>query len=115
MDGSVKAFIKASVGWLTLGVTLSAAMAVRSQWSVYRPAHLHMLTLGFVAMMIFRVGYHVIPRIVGHPLISQRLPLVHWWASNVGLSRCWPAGSSCVCTCMRWVRPCWRPAEYYPR
>jgi cbb3-type cytochrome oxidase subunit 1 len=44
-----------------------------------------MLTLGFVAMMIFGVGYHVIPRIVGHPLMSGRLPMWHWWCSNVGL------------------------------
>jgi cbb3-type cytochrome oxidase subunit 1 len=61
-------------------------MALRPAWIVYRPAHLHMLTLGFVAMMIFGVGYHVIPRMAGHPLISRKLPLLHWWASNAGLA-----------------------------
>ena len=86
MDGFVKAFIKASVAWLTLGVTLGGAMALRPAWIAYRPAHLHMLTLGFVAMMIFGVGYHVIPRIAGHPLVKQKLPLLHWWVSNVGLA-----------------------------
>lgn len=86
MDGFVKAFIKASVAWLTLGVTLGVAMAVQPAWIVYRPAHLHMLTLGFVAMMIFGVGYHVIPRIVGSPLVSRKLPVLHCWASNIGLA-----------------------------
>lgn len=86
MDSFVRKFIKSSMAWLTLGVTLGAAMAVRPAWILYRPAHLHMLTLGFVAMMIFGVGYHVIPRFVGHPLVSRRLPVLHWWASNVGLA-----------------------------
>jgi Cytochrome C and Quinol oxidase polypeptide I len=85
MDAFVKAFIKGSVAWLTLGATLGLAMALEPAWTVYRPAHLHMLTLGFVAMMIFGIGYHVIPRIVGHPLIDGRLPMWHWWCSNVGL------------------------------
>lgn len=86
MDRFVKAFIKASVVWLTLGATLGAAMALVPAWIVYRPAHLHMLTLGFVAMMIFGIGYHVIPRIVGHPLVKRDLPLWHWWVSHVGLA-----------------------------
>ena len=85
MDAFVRAFIKGSVAWLTLGATLGLAMALEPAWTVYRPAHLHMLTLGFVAMMIFGVGYHVIPRIAGHPLMSGRLPMWHWWCSNVGL------------------------------
>ncbi|MEW5916183.1 MAG: hypothetical protein AB1762_07245, partial [Gemmatimonadota bacterium] len=50
------------------------------------PAHLHMLTLGFVAMLIFGVGYHVIPRIAGFPLVSNELPLMHWWVGNLGLA-----------------------------
>lgn len=58
MDGFVKAFIKASMAWLALGATLCVAMALQPAWLGYRPAHLHMLTLGFVAMMIFGVGYH---------------------------------------------------------
>ena len=53
MDWFVKAFIKASLAWLVLGVSLGVAMAVRPAWLVYRPAHLHMALLGFVAMMIF--------------------------------------------------------------
>jgi cbb3-type cytochrome oxidase subunit 1 len=86
MDAFVKAFIKASVAWLALGVSLGVAMALHPAWILYRPAHLHMLTLGFVAMMIFGVGYHVIPRIAGYPLVNARLPYWHWWLANVGLA-----------------------------
>ncbi len=86
MDWFVKAFIKASLAWLVLAVSMGVAMAVRPQWLVYRPAHLHMALLGFVAMMIFGVAYHVIPRFTGNPLHSRTLAGVHWWLANVGLT-----------------------------
>jgi heme/copper-type cytochrome/quinol oxidase subunit 1 len=85
MEPFVRGFLKASLTWLSLGVTLGVVMAAVPSLSVYRPAHLHMLTLGFVAMMIFGVAYHVIPRFSGHPLHSRILPVWHWWMSNVGL------------------------------
>ena len=85
MDWFVKAFIKASVTWLALGVTLGLAIAIHPLWVIYRPAHLHMVLLGFVAMMIYGVAYHVIPRFVGFPLHSSRAAGWHWWMSNVGL------------------------------
>jgi cbb3-type cytochrome oxidase subunit 1 len=79
------AFLKASLAWLGLGVTLGVAMAAYPAWSIYRAAHLHMLVLGFVAMMIFGVAYHVVPRFTSHPLHSPRAAGVQWWAANLGL------------------------------
>jgi hypothetical protein len=52
MDWFVKAFLKASVAWLAIGVTLGVAMAVHPAFIIYRPAHVHMNLLGFVTMMI---------------------------------------------------------------
>ena len=86
MDWFVKAFVKASLVWLALGVTLGVAMAVHPAWIAYRPAHMHMNLLGFVTMMIFGVAYHVIPRFTGHPLHDRRLAGWHWWVSNAGLA-----------------------------
>lgn len=85
MDWFVKAFLKSSLAWLAAGVSLGIAIAVHPAWAVYRTAHLHMNLLGFVAMMIFGVAYHVIPRFTGHPLHSRRLAAVQWWLANVGL------------------------------
>ena len=85
MTWFVKAFLKTSLAWLALGVTLGVAMAVRPVWTVYRPAHMHMMLLGFVAMMIFGVAYHVIPRFVGFPLHRPGLAGAHWWIANTGL------------------------------
>ncbi|HMA23020.1 MAG TPA: cbb3-type cytochrome c oxidase subunit I [Gemmatimonadaceae bacterium] len=86
MEWFVKAFLKASLAWLGLGVSLGLAMAVHPAWTVYRAVHLHMNLLGFVAMMIFGVAYHVIPRFTGHALYSRRLAAVQWWSANVGLA-----------------------------
>jgi cbb3-type cytochrome oxidase subunit 1 len=86
MEWFVKAFLKASLAWLGLGVALGVAMAVWPAWTAYRAAHMHMNLLGFVAMMIFGVAYHVIPRFTGHALYSRRLAELHWWFANVGLA-----------------------------
>lgn len=85
MDGFVKAFLKASLTWLVLGTTGGIVMALYPAWTVYRPAHAHTVVLGFVAMMIFGVAYHVVPRFSGAPLPSRRMPVVHWVMSNAGL------------------------------
>ncbi|HET7565538.1 MAG TPA: hypothetical protein VFJ96_11120 [Gemmatimonadaceae bacterium] len=86
MDSFVKAFLKASLAWLALGVTLGVGMAVHPAWLAYRPAHVHMNLLGFVTMMIYGVAYHVIPRFTGHPLHSRHIAVCQWWAANVGLA-----------------------------
>ena len=86
MEWFVKAFLKASLAWLGLGVSLGVLMALNPNLVIYRPAHLHMNLAGFVAMMIFGVGYHVLPRVAGHPLHNPKLAGIHWWTANVGLT-----------------------------
>ena len=46
MDWFVKAFLKASLAWLALGVSLGLAMAAHPMWTIYRVAHMHMVLLG---------------------------------------------------------------------
>jgi cbb3-type cytochrome oxidase subunit 1 len=85
MEWFVKAYLRASLAWLALGVTLGVAMAAHPVWTVYRPAHMHMLLVGFVTMMIYGVAYHVIPRFTGFQLYSRRAAMWQWWMSNAGL------------------------------
>ena len=86
MESFVRAFLKAALVWPTVGVALGAAMVFwPMQALVLRPAHAHANLLGFVSMMIFGVGYHVLPRFAGHPLHSHPLAFVHLWLANVGL------------------------------
>src|ERR1035437_9139659 len=60
MDWFVKAFVKASVAWLAVGVILGMSMALVPAWTVYRAMHVHVLLLGFVTMFISGVAYHVV-------------------------------------------------------
>ena len=87
MDPVVRRFIKMSLAWLAVGVSLGVVMAVLPAWAArYRTAHLHVNLVGFVAMMIFGVAYHVMPRFSGNPLHHPRLAVAHFWLANVGLS-----------------------------
>lgn len=81
----MKAFIRASVTWLAIGVSLGVAMAVHPVWTVFKPAHLHINVVGFVAMMIFGVAYHVIPRFAASPLRNTSAAGAHWFLANIGL------------------------------
>jgi cbb3-type cytochrome oxidase subunit 1 len=85
MEWLVKAFIRASLVWFALGIMTGLAMAIQPAWVIYRPAHAHMVVAGFVTMMVFGVGYQLLPRLFGFPLHSRRLAIGHWWLSNIGL------------------------------
>jgi cbb3-type cytochrome oxidase subunit 1 len=86
VDGFAKAFIRSSLLWFVAGITLGLAMAVHPAWVVYRPAHAHMNLVGFVVMMIFGVGYQILPRFFGHPIHSRALAIAHVWLANLGLA-----------------------------
>ena len=86
MDWFVKAFIRASLAWFALGITLGLAIAAHPAWVAYRPAHAHMTVVGFLTMMVFGVGYQLLPRLFGHALHSRALAIAHWWLANVGLA-----------------------------
>ena len=86
MDPFAKAFIRASLLWFVGGITLGLAMAIHPAWVVYRPAHAHMNLVGFVVMMIFGVGYQMLPRFFGHPIHSRSLAVAHVWLANLGLA-----------------------------
>lgn len=47
--------------------------------------HGHIMLLGFIAMMIYGVGLHVLPRFSGHPLFSERLANWQLYVCNAGL------------------------------
>ena len=86
MEWFVRAFLKAALVALGLGVTLGLGIASHPQWIVYRPAHVHLNLLGFVTMMIYGVAYHVVPRFTGAPLHSRRLAGAHVWTATTGLA-----------------------------
>lgn len=85
MDRYMKAFVFMSMLYLLVGALLGVNLA----WSVtslqLRFAHVHLNLLGFMAMMIFGVGYFILPRFSGRALRWPGLVAVHFWSSNLSL------------------------------
>lgn len=48
-------------------------------------AHAHLMLVGFVGMMVFGVGLHMLPRFTGHTLFSERVADLQFWLANLGL------------------------------
>jgi cytochrome c oxidase cbb3-type subunit 1 len=85
MEWFIKAFIRASLLWFAAGIILGVGMAIEPAWTAYRPAHAHMNVVGFLTMLVFGVGYQLLPRLFGHPLRSPRLAVAHLFLANAGL------------------------------
>jgi len=85
MEWFIKAFIRASLLWFAGGILLGLAIAIHPAWLIYRPAHAHMNVVGFLTMLVFGVGYQLLPRLFGHPLYSSRLAAAHLVLANGGL------------------------------
>jgi cytochrome c oxidase cbb3-type subunit 1 len=93
MDKYAKAFVKASMIYLGIGAMTGLGMALWPdiRFTVTR-VHTHINLLGFMAMMIYGVGYHILPRFMGRPVYSHRLGNIQVWLANItliGLSASW--------------------------
>ncbi len=90
MSDSVIAFIRISLFSLVVGVILGVLMAAgvfrgAQNPSMVTSAHAHVNLLGFMSMLIFGVGYHILPRFSGKPLYSESLASAQVWVNLVGL------------------------------
>jgi hypothetical protein len=76
----------ASLIYLVIGSCLGLIMAIYPPSTCYLLlAHVHFLLLGFIAMMIYSVGYHVLPRFSGFKLYSELLVTIQFYLANIGL------------------------------
>ena len=83
-------FIKASLLSMATGVILGVLMALQVLPDAKAPvfitsAHAHINLLGAVMMLIFGVGYHILPRFSGRPLHNEGLSTVQLWLNIIGL------------------------------
>ncbi len=86
MTASVVNFIRSAIFYLAIGVTMGVLMVLNPVWGGYlRTAHAHINLIGFVSMMIFGVGYHVLPRFRGKQLHSEGIATAQLVVANVGL------------------------------
>lgn len=85
MDRFVKNFIAMSMVYLAAASVLGVLMLWKPLFLGYRFVHSHLMLLGWVSMMIYGVGYHILPRFAGRLIKSRAMGELHFWLSNVGL------------------------------
>ena len=86
MDPVAKNFIRMSVIYLTIAAVIGASfMFSRAYHHQLFHAHVHVMLLGWISMMIYGVGYHILPRFNGNPVAFPKLAVAHFFVANVAL------------------------------
>ena len=85
MDRFVKNFIIVSIIYLGISSILGICMLWDQSLMSLKFVHSHLNMLGWVSMMIYGVGYHVLPRFSGRPLKYPKMGELQFWTANLGL------------------------------
>jgi cbb3-type cytochrome oxidase subunit 1 len=85
MDAFVKGFIVMSIIYLGLATGFGIVMLAYPEFIVMKFVHSHLNMLGWVSMMIFGVGYHILPKFMGRPLYSNRVGEAQFYLANISL------------------------------
>jgi cytochrome c oxidase cbb3-type subunit 1 len=85
MDRFVKGFIVMSIVYLGVSTILGLFMLGHQSLMALKFVHSHLNMLGWVSMMIYGVGYHILPRFMGRPLYSNRIGEVQFYLANIAL------------------------------
>ena len=85
MDRFARWFIIMSIFYLVVAAVIGIAMLHSEKAMALKFVHSHLNLLGWVSMMIYGVGYHILPRFMGRPLYSKALGDVQFWTANIGL------------------------------
>ncbi len=85
MDKFVKGFIIMSIVYLGLASLLGILMLWNQNALALKFVHSHLNMLGWVSMMIYGVGYHILPRFVGRPLYSNKIGEAQFYLANASL------------------------------
>jgi cbb3-type cytochrome oxidase subunit 1 len=85
MDRFVKGFIVMSIVYLGLAAVLGIVMLGSQSVMAMKFVHSHLNMLGWVSMMIYGVGYHILPRFMGRPLYSNRIGEAQFYLANISL------------------------------
>ena len=103
MEPVIVWYLRMSVVYFVLGVVLGFAMLLWPGEAGYLVSvHVHLNLLGFMSMMIYGVGYHILPKFSGRHIYSPRIMTVQFWLANaglIGMAVSWPitvAGDSSV-------------------
>lgn len=86
MERFVKNFILMSIVYLMAASFIGVMMLYdAARYMPLKFVHSHLMLLGWVSMMIYGVGYHILPRFAGKLLKSRAMGELQFWTANAGL------------------------------
>jgi len=85
METFVRRFIIMSVVYLGVASLLGVAMLGSEKAMALKFVHSHLNMLGWVSMMIYGVGYHILPKFMGRQMYSKKIGEAQFWVANIGL------------------------------
>ncbi|MBI5741534.1 MAG: cbb3-type cytochrome c oxidase subunit I [Nitrospirae bacterium] len=87
-------YLRMSIIYFVAGAGIGIMMILEpSTAGHYVTSHAHLNLLGFMSMMIYGVGYHILPKFSGRHIYSSRIMHIQFWLANaglIGLAAGWP-------------------------
>lgn len=74
-----------SIVYLGIAAVLGIVMLGNQNVMALKFVHSHLNMLGWVSMMIYGVGYHILPRFMGRPLYSNKIGEAQFYLANISL------------------------------
>jgi hypothetical protein len=74
-----------SIVYLGVAAVLGIVMLGNQNVMAMKFVHSHLNMLGWVSMMIYGVGYHILPRFMGRPLYSNKIGEAQFYLANISL------------------------------
>lgn len=87
MDPFAKNFIRSALIYFAIAAIIGAFIMFTKRVEYYqlKYAHVHVMLLGWMSMMIYGVGYHILPRFNGNPIAFPKLAVIHFYMANIAL------------------------------
>jgi cbb3-type cytochrome oxidase subunit 1 len=86
MDKIVVWYLRMSVIYFIAGALIGLVMILSpGETGYYVSSHTHLNLLGFMSMMIYGVGYHILPKFSGRNIYSPMIMNAQFWIGNAGL------------------------------
>lgn len=94
MEPTIVWYLRMSVIYFIAGTVIGFGMLLwPAESGYYTPVHAHLNLLGFMSMMIYGVGYHILPKFSGQLIYSPAIMRAQFWISNaglIGMALSWP-------------------------
>ena len=86
MERTVVWYLRMSLVYFIAGAIIGFSVLLwPGEAGYYISTHVHLNLLGFMSMMIYGVGYHILPKFSGRHMYSPMIMKVQFWLSNAGL------------------------------